>query len=92
MIIKLKYVFGTVQVFRRDDYTIAPIKETNPAILKVEVFTDEGKKLYKRERHFKWFYERFKYKPAPEQNAENKAAEDLPELQAEPEKPAEKAM
>lgn len=96
MIIKLTYVFGSVQMFKIDNYVIAPIKDTKPEIVKVEVLNDSGKRLYKKERHFKWFYERFKYKPAPTQENAN-ADEDLPELQAEPEnaaaeKPAEKAM
>ena len=72
MIVKLALVNGVIQVFKREDYMVSNIKEMHPAILKVEVYNEGGKRIVKRQRHFKWVYEKFIYKPLPESEQKEK--------------------
>ena len=74
MVVKLSLVHGGIQVFERADYMVSSVKEMHPDILKVEIFNGNVR-IVKRERQFKWFYEKFLYKPLPEDKKE-KSQED----------------
>ena len=66
MVVKVKTVSGTVEIFETDKYTISTKKELHPDILESVVYTNNGKKLKKIKRHFQWFYKKFSYKPVNE--------------------------
>lgn len=68
--VKVKTVNKITEIFETEKYLICSKKEMHPDILSVDVFTN-GKKICHTERHFKWFYEKFIYKPLPENKNEN---------------------
>lgn len=70
MIIKTKFIDGVTVVGTTDRYTDTPKKEWISEIIEITLYTDNGKKLLHRRRHFKLLYKKFKYVPTPEPPAE----------------------
>lgn len=66
MVVKVKTVTGTVEIFETDKYAVSTKKELHPAILESIVYMNNGKKLKKIKRYFQWFYKKFLYKPVNE--------------------------
>lgn len=66
MVVKVKTVSGTTEIFETDKYVISTKKELHPDILEGVVFTNNGKRLKKIKRYFQWLYKKFLYKPVNE--------------------------
>ena len=76
MVIKLLLVGGHIELFKTEQYKLSTVKEMHPDILKVWVYSDEGKLLAKRQRLFKKFYVKYKYKPLPIEETEQQDQEE----------------
>lgn len=63
MNVKVKRVDGFVELFSTNEYTLTTIKELHPAILRADVFTDNGKRLACIKRPFPFIYKHFIFKP-----------------------------
>lgn len=75
MTVKLLLVNGYIELAKTDKYRLVPVKEMHPDILKVWVYSDKGKLLAKRQRLFKKFYVKYKYKPLPIEETEQQDQE-----------------
>lgn len=70
MFVKLTLVNGNTEMFETAQFVAAPKSEMNLDILKCEVFDNSGKRRFVSERHFKWFYKKYVYKPQPKKPTE----------------------
>lgn len=70
IIVKIKTVQKTTEVFLTDKYLICERKNLHPDILSVDIY-DTGKKICHLKRHFQWFYKKYLYKPLPKNENEN---------------------
>lgn len=62
VIVKVKTVHDTTEVFQTESYIIGPIKDFHPDLLDVRVYA--GSRCVKHvRRRFQWFYKKFLYKP-----------------------------
>jgi hypothetical protein len=62
MNVRVKRVDGFVELFSTDKYMLTTVKELHPAILRVDVFTDNGKRLVYVKRPFPFIYKHFIFK------------------------------
>lgn len=62
MTVKLYRADGQIEIFKTENYVICKIKDFHPIICKVEVYTDSGKLIAKKKRHFIWYYKNFSFK------------------------------
>ena len=72
MTVKLDLINGSTELFETNNFICARKSEMNPDILKVQVYDNSGHRLQKTERHFKWFYKKFLYKPVEQMSEEQK--------------------
>lgn len=63
MIVKIKRCDGANEYFQTASFVVSKPKDMHPAILEVDVMTDQGKTLKKWVRPFQTIYKKFKYKP-----------------------------
>lgn len=63
MIVKIKRVDGANEFFQTGSFVVSKAKDMHPAILEVEVMTDQGNRLKRWVRPFQAIYKKFKYKP-----------------------------
>lgn len=61
MTIKTELANGTFEIFESQGYNISTLKDMHPMILSVTIF-DNGKKIFKKSRPFKWYYKHFTFK------------------------------
>ena len=74
IVVKLKLVNGSTDIFVTDKFLVSSIKEMHPDILDAKVFA--GNKLISHtHRKFHWFYKKFLYKPLPQEPVEEPVAE-----------------
>ena len=63
MKVKVKRADGFVEVFETNNYTLTTAKALHPAILKAEVFAENGKRIAYVKRPFSFIYKHFIFKP-----------------------------
>lgn len=74
MIVNVKLVGNRREIFTTESYIIGPMKDLHPDILEVTVYTDNDKKLAHIKRPHQRHYEKYEYKPLPQDlgKADNK--------------------
>ena len=63
MKVKVKRADGFVEVFETNSYMLTTVKALHPAILKAEVFAENGKRIACVKRPFPFIYKHFIFKP-----------------------------
>ena len=72
VIVKVKTIHNTTEIFNTEAYTIGKKKDMHPDLLDVKVYAG-SRMVYHIKRHFQWFYKKFLYKPVQtELKPENK--------------------
>lgn len=79
MIVIVKTVKGTVELFETQSYVVSTMKDMHPDILDLKIYADRKLLLHKK-RRCQWLYKKFLYKPVQqvlhsEEQQENPAAE-----------------
>ena len=76
MIIKLNYVDGFTKFVQTDDFELSPLSLMRNEILSAEVFSDAGKKLFKRKRrNLRKYIKNYKPSPLPDPPVPGEAAQ-----------------
>lgn len=70
MIIKTRFIDGSVMAAHTEHYSLGTTKDMIAEIMEITLYTDTGKKLLHKRRHFPKMYKKFKYVPTPEPPAE----------------------
>nr|DAU31828.1 MAG TPA: hypothetical protein [Bacteriophage sp.] len=61
MTIITKLANGNTEIFETQNYIVSKAKDFHPALLSVSVFQGD-KKIFKKSRHFQFFYKHFIFK------------------------------
>lgn len=79
MKVKVTRADGFVEVFETNSYMLTTIKALHPAILKAEVFADNGKRIAYVKRPFSFIYKHFTFKPEMLNDLLKQSEKDVPE-------------